>query len=70
MDRELEIEHRITRVEEACAMIPKMAEQLNEMSAKFSKYEGKWGAIMLVGSGLWLVFLAGKDTILSWFKAS
>jgi len=68
MDRQLEIEHRLTKVEEACTLIPKMADQLNEMTIKFSKYEGRWGAITLVGAGVWALFAVFKDDVLNWFK--
>lgn len=70
MERQLEIEHRLTRVEEACALIPKMSEQLNDMSNKFGKYEGRWGAITLVGTGIWALFVVFKDNIMNLFKAS
>lgn len=68
MDRELEIEHRLTKVEEACALVPKMAEQIEQMSTKFAKYEGRWGAITLVGAGVWALFSVFKDDIIKWFK--
>jgi hypothetical protein len=68
MDRELEIEHRLTKVEEACALIPKMSEQVENMSAKFAKYEGRWGAVTLVGMGLWSMFAVFKDDMVKWIK--
>jgi hypothetical protein len=67
MERELEIEHRLTKVEEAVSLIPKMAEQMEEMSEKFAKYEGRWGAITLVGAGIWGLFAVFKDDILKLF---
>lgn len=68
MNREIEIEHRLTKVEEACALIPKMAEQMDDMTAKLSKYEGRWGTITLVGTGLWAMFTVFKDDIFKLFR--
>ncbi len=68
MSRELEIEHRLTKVEEACALVPQMAAQMNEMSIKFSKYEGRWGAITLVCTGVWALFVVFKDDLLKLIK--
>jgi hypothetical protein len=68
MDRELEIEHRLTKVEESCALLPKMSEQLDELEKKFIKYDGRWGTITLLGAGLWAVVVVFKDNILNLFK--
>lgn len=68
MDRDIELEHRVTKVEEACSLIPKMAEQLNEMSTKFAKYEGRWGTITLIGTACWALFATFKDDIWNWIK--
>lgn len=65
---ELEIEHRLTKVEEACGMIPDMSAKLAELSQQFAKYEGKWGILTLVGAALWAVFAVFKDNIMAWFK--
>ena len=68
MDRELEIEHRLTKVEEACSLLPKMAEQVNDLNSKLSKYEGRWGTITLVGTGIWAMFAVFKDDVFNWFR--
>lgn len=68
MDRELEIEHRLTKVEEAVGVLPKMAEQMNSMSEKLAKYEGRWGTITLIGAGLWGAFVVFKDDIINLFR--
>lgn len=65
-ERDLELEHRVTKVEEAVALLPVMAAQLNEMSLKFAKYEGRWGSITMIGMGCWAVFVVFKDTLWHW----
>jgi hypothetical protein len=68
MNRELDIEHRLTKVEEAVGVLPKMAEQMNEMSEKLAKYEGRWGTITLIGAGVWGAFVVFKDDIINLFR--
>lgn len=58
----------MTKVEEAVALIPDMARQMNEMSAKFAKYEGRWGTITLIGTGLWAVIAVFKDDVITLFR--
>jgi hypothetical protein len=70
MSRELEIEHRLTKVEEACSIIPELNDQMKIMNEKFAKYEGRWGTITLVGAGLWSTFVLFKDSIIGMFKGS
>jgi ABC-type Fe3+-hydroxamate transport system substrate-binding protein len=67
-DRDREIEHRLTKVEEACALIPKMAEQMDAMAQKLAKYDGRWGTLLMVGTALWAMFAAFKDSIIGWIK--
>lgn len=63
MSNELETEHRLTKVEEACGAIPKMAEQIEAITLQLSKYEGRWGTITMLGMGLWAMFALFKDDI-------
>lgn len=67
-ERQLEIEHRLTKVEEAVSVLPNMQATLNEMANKFARYEGKWGTFTLVGTAIWAVFVVFKDDIVRWFK--
>lgn len=57
----------MTKVEEACAMIPEMAKQMADMSKQLAKYDGRWGTIFLIGSALWAVFVTFKGHILGLF---
>lgn len=66
--REIEIEHRLTKVEEACALLPEMASKLDSVSKKLAKYDGRWGAMIMLGTAIWAVFVVFKDNIMSWFK--
>lgn len=68
MDRELEIEHRLTKVEEAVSLLPDLKNAVDELNGKLSKYEGRWGAIVLIGTGLWAVFAVFKDDFFKLFK--
>jgi len=67
-DYKLEIEHRLTRVEEAVAVIPKMSEQVDTLANKFAKYEGRWGAITLIITAIWAMFSIFKDDLFNWIK--
>lgn len=67
-ERDLELEHRVTKVEEACALIPRMSEQLDAMATKFAKYEGRWGTITMIGMCCWAVFATFKDDVIGWIK--
>lgn len=67
-ERDLELEHRVTKLEEAVAMIAPMAAQVNDMSIKFAKYEGRWGSITMLGAGLWALVVLFKDDVIGWFS--
>jgi hypothetical protein len=67
MNREVEIEHRLTKVEEVVALLPDMKKSLDEMNLKFAKYEGKFGTFTLIGTALWVSFVTFKDEIFRWF---
>ena len=67
-DYRLQLEHRLTKVEEACALIPDMAKQQADMYAKLAKYDGRWGTMLMVGTALWAMFVVFKDSIFSLFK--
>lgn len=68
MEDRVELEHRLTKVEEACAMIPDMSRKLDSMDLKLSRYDGRWGTITLIGTAMWAMLIAFKDNILGWFK--
>lgn len=68
MDRELEIEHRLTKVEEQVSVLPEVLSTVKEMSDKLAKYEGRWGTVTLIGAGLWGAFVVFKDDILNLFR--
>lgn len=64
----LEIEHRLTKVEQACHSLPAIQSSLEEMNLRFAKYEGKWGTITLIFAAFWAAFVAFKDEILRLIK--
>lgn len=68
MANELETEHRLTKVEEACGAIPKMAEQIETITLQLSKYEGRWGTVTMIGMGLWGMFAVFKDDIFKFLR--
>lgn len=68
MNRELEIEHRLTKVEEACSLIPKMSAQLDDITAKQARFDGRWGTMVMVGTAIWAMFAVFKDDVINWFK--
>lgn len=67
---EVQLEHRLTRVEAACDAIPSMQATLEDISRKFAKYEGKWGTITLIAAGLWAAAVTFKDDILNFIKGN
>lgn len=69
-DRELEIEHRLTKLEEAYALLPAISEQLSTLTKKFAKYEGRWGAIILIVTAIWAIFSTFKDDLFNWVKGN
>lgn len=63
----VQLEHRLTKVEEAVVLLPAMAEKIDHMEKKFERYEGRWGSILLMVTGLWAMFATFKDDILKLF---
>lgn len=62
------IEHRLTALEEQTKDFKELKEEVHDLLLKFTKYEGRWGTMIMIGTGLWAAFSVFKDQILSWIK--
>lgn len=66
------IEGRLARLETLAKTADqerhKMSEKLDNLDARFTRYEARWGGVMMVVSALFALTAVLKDEIVRWFS--
>jgi hypothetical protein len=62
-----ELEHRLTVIETELHQLKELNVDVKTIIARFNKYEGRWGTLILIGTAIWAVIVAFKEDFLQLF---